>query len=311
MKHTGQILRDCREKKGITPSEVSMATKIGVKIIEAIERGDTRSLPSKAFLRGFIQTYATFLKLDTHEVMNSFLEETGGKDRRHASNNPSNTVDTPKAPSPLPLENKSQKIVIQAAIVLAVLIVILLVKFLINTIEKYEHDAKPPTPAEIATTLKNDTLAPEIKPESNVTPESAPAPIAVPPPAAVVPIAPTAPKVLAPTPAIPPPVETAKPTPAPVEKPSEPKKALSSETGATIQSKELIIEALDAVDIFYWVDGGPTKKVRLEPDQIQIIKAAKTIKVEVSDGGAIDVIFNGEDQGVPGKLGKSMQLSYP
>lgn len=337
MKQTGQILRECREKKGLSTSEVALATKIGVKIIEAIERGDVSALPPKAFLRGFIQTYATYLKLDTKEIMVGYLEETGGKDRRTDPHSAPNPMEAPKAPAPLSFENKNNKVIIQIAVVVVVLIVVSVAKFLFNTIEKYELDGKPPSPAEIATTLKTDPInvAPDVAdttspantaPEKVATPptqlptKTAPPPVVTPPkpapapaptPAPVPTAAPTKP--ILPTDVVAATTSAAKVEPPPVMnvKPEAQKKALSTETGASIQSKEIIIEALDAVDIVYWVDDGTSKKVHLEPDQIQIIKAAKNIKIEVSDGGAIDVIYNGEDQGVPGKLGKSMKLSYP
>src|SRR3954466_14004322 len=77
MKTTGQILKDNREKKGITLSEVSLATKISVKVLTAIEEGQTDRLPTKTFLRGFVRAYARYLNLNEEMILNSFYEEMG------------------------------------------------------------------------------------------------------------------------------------------------------------------------------------------------------------------------------------------
>ena len=64
MKQTGQVLKSTRKKQGISISEVSMATKISARVIERMEEGATDDMPPLTFLRGFVRTYATYLKLD-------------------------------------------------------------------------------------------------------------------------------------------------------------------------------------------------------------------------------------------------------
>ncbi|MGE3974077.1 MAG: helix-turn-helix domain-containing protein [Bdellovibrionales bacterium] len=77
MKETGQLLKNAREKQNVSVAAVSAVTKINVKFLEAIEKADTENLPSKTFLRGFVQTYANFLKLDQNEIMEVFHREMG------------------------------------------------------------------------------------------------------------------------------------------------------------------------------------------------------------------------------------------
>ncbi|HEX4922605.1 MAG TPA: helix-turn-helix domain-containing protein, partial [Bdellovibrionales bacterium] len=77
MRKTGQLLKEAREKQGVSLNAVSAATKISVKVLEAIEAGDSSELPPKTFVRGFVQTYAMFLKLDVKTVMDVFQEEVG------------------------------------------------------------------------------------------------------------------------------------------------------------------------------------------------------------------------------------------
>src|ERR1044072_6784590 len=77
MKKTGELLKQKRESTGLSLSEVALATKINPKILAAIENGDDAHLPAKTFLKGFVRSYALYLKLDVEEVMRTFHEETG------------------------------------------------------------------------------------------------------------------------------------------------------------------------------------------------------------------------------------------
>src|SRR5258708_5239696 len=77
MKELGQFLRDKREERGMSLEEVSVATKIGVRVLLAIEEGDLSKLPPKAFVRGFIQSYAKYLGLDVKEILGKFQEAVG------------------------------------------------------------------------------------------------------------------------------------------------------------------------------------------------------------------------------------------
>lgn len=339
MKQTSQILKEAREKKGVSLSEVSMATKISAKVLEAMEQGDLDSLPSKAFLKGFIQTYANYLKLDSKNIMQTFNEEMGfGEQKTRVTENANenstegatNAAPT-KSSMPRPIDDNSSNMSQKIAIGFGVVVIMLVIKLLFQTIEKYERESKAPTQTEIESTIKRGSS----DSEQQAVPATAPtpAPEQISPPPLPIPIPSTAAKPAVetkattaepPPPAAPkaetkPPVPAAKPTevakevkpPANTIPKSDAKSALLSETGASIQNKELIIEALDNVEIVFSVDGAPSKKARLDTDKIHIIKASTGIKLEVSDGGAVNIIFNGQDMGVPGAVGKPMQLSYP
>lgn len=72
MKEIGTQLKLAREKRGLTLHEVGMSLKINPKILQAIEDGDTQKLPAKTFLRGFVKSYATFVKLDVNKIMGEY-----------------------------------------------------------------------------------------------------------------------------------------------------------------------------------------------------------------------------------------------
>ncbi|MEK7356380.1 MAG: helix-turn-helix domain-containing protein, partial [Bdellovibrionota bacterium] len=77
MKITGQILKENRERRGISVNEVAIATKINVRTIMAMESGDVDKLPPKTFLRGFVRAYASYLELDVESLLNTFFDEMG------------------------------------------------------------------------------------------------------------------------------------------------------------------------------------------------------------------------------------------
>jgi cytoskeleton protein RodZ len=76
MKRTGEILKKAREEKKLSLHEVALFLKINSRVLQAIEEGDHAQLPARTFLRGFIQSYAKFLKLDAQSVLQVFSEET-------------------------------------------------------------------------------------------------------------------------------------------------------------------------------------------------------------------------------------------
>ena len=75
MKKTGDLLRIAREQKGLSLHEVGIFLKINTRILQAIEDGDLTRLPAKTFLRGFVQSYSKYLKLNTEEVLQVFQNE--------------------------------------------------------------------------------------------------------------------------------------------------------------------------------------------------------------------------------------------
>ena len=65
----GAVLRNEREKKGLTLDQVGSITKLRVKVVEALENEAWGDLPPAVFVRGFIRTYAKVLDLDGTELL--------------------------------------------------------------------------------------------------------------------------------------------------------------------------------------------------------------------------------------------------
>lgn len=56
---------------------------------------------------------------------------------------------------------------------------------------------------------------------------------------------------------------------------------------------------------------GENKKVKMSADQVQTIKAKRRVILKFSNGGAVNLIVNGTERGVPGDLGKPHRLELP
>ncbi|MDX8385714.1 MAG: DUF4115 domain-containing protein [Gallionella sp.] len=70
----GSILRETREKLGMSIEDVAAQIKLAPRQIEALEADDLSKLPELAFVRGFIRSYAKILRLDAQDLLSSFHE---------------------------------------------------------------------------------------------------------------------------------------------------------------------------------------------------------------------------------------------
>ncbi|MGO8818190.1 MAG: RodZ domain-containing protein [Terriglobia bacterium] len=68
----GENLRREREMRGVSLEEISSATKISLRILDAIEREDFAKLPGGIFSRSFVRSYARYLGLDDERVVAEF-----------------------------------------------------------------------------------------------------------------------------------------------------------------------------------------------------------------------------------------------
>jgi cytoskeleton protein RodZ len=69
----GETLRREREMRSVTLEEISDATKISFRALQALEAEDFTKLPGGIFTRSFVRTYARYLGLDENKVMAEYL----------------------------------------------------------------------------------------------------------------------------------------------------------------------------------------------------------------------------------------------
>ena len=64
----GAILRRCREFHGISLEEASETTKIGISHLKALENDQIREFANRAYLKGFLRIYSSYLGLDSDDI---------------------------------------------------------------------------------------------------------------------------------------------------------------------------------------------------------------------------------------------------
>jgi hypothetical protein len=77
-----------------------------------------------------------------------------------------------------------------------------------------------------------------------------------------------------------------------------------------VKTQEVIIEALERVTVEFSIDGGPKETFVLNREKIHTFKARQVIQLKVSDGGSINLFYNGKDKGIPGQLNKEYSASF-
>lgn len=139
----GEMLREARERLGLSLVEVSEQIKFAPRQIEALEAGDFRHLPEIAFVRGFVRNYAKVLHLDAQPLLAALPQA--------ESNSSQLTPDSVEVPFPDAHSPQRQNLVwLGAALLLAVLVVAFAVWHYTTPVAKPEvaqaetHIALPP-----------------------------------------------------------------------------------------------------------------------------------------------------------------------
>lgn len=68
----GEKLREAREERGISISEVAEQTRISPMYLESIENDDYKTLPGGIFNKGFVKSYAKYIGFDEQEALQDY-----------------------------------------------------------------------------------------------------------------------------------------------------------------------------------------------------------------------------------------------
>lgn len=325
MKITGELLKTERVNKGLSVQSVAQSLKLSAKIISAIEAGDQNQLPAKTFVRGFVKSYAEFLKLDPDVVLRQFQEEMGSTSPlpkvpppkpapvenirsskpalRQTSQNPSQ-AQNPKYTSVkeqnIEEQNLNNRILyfLVGAIGL-VLVIVLGAKF---------FDTGSNEVPISATNSENDTTNIIIPTFETVDPNN----LATAASQGSSQAANTASTATASTTTLTASAPTGAPT-APATQAAEATTPFAEEEIAASEGKpiELILEAKKDIDIFYAKGNSKLyKSIKLTPSRIQIIRSPAGLHIKASDGGAFRITANGVDIGPAGPSNKPVKLSF-
>jgi Helix-turn-helix domain len=71
----GKVLQDARRRAGLDIRTVEERTKIRIKYLRALEGEDWDALPSPAYAKGYLRTYAQLLGLDAEALVDEFRRQ--------------------------------------------------------------------------------------------------------------------------------------------------------------------------------------------------------------------------------------------
>ena len=100
-KSIGMQLRQARQERGLTFEEVAQATRIRVHYIRLLEAGEFSSLPSKAQAHGFLRSYASYLELDSAQLLEALEHGTAIPETKDSSANETSIRLEEEKPAPL------------------------------------------------------------------------------------------------------------------------------------------------------------------------------------------------------------------
>lgn len=75
----GERLRAAREQKGLGLEDIAAQTRIPLRHLESIERGEWDKLPAPTYSIGFARSYASCVDLDRTEIADQLRGEMGGQ----------------------------------------------------------------------------------------------------------------------------------------------------------------------------------------------------------------------------------------
>jgi cytoskeletal protein RodZ len=89
MTTVGEILAAERRRQGKTISDVVEGTKIRSRLIDALEQGDHDVLPSPAYVKGYIQSYARYLEIPAEPLLEQYKRDSADMVRKPGPARPS------------------------------------------------------------------------------------------------------------------------------------------------------------------------------------------------------------------------------
>lgn len=273
----GKTLKEHRQQHGLSIKQVSVAIKVNASILEKIEAEDLEQLPKPVFTRGLIRTYCKYLEIEEESVLQSFDEiadyEThmGKRADVSAENNP------PKTPLFITFSRTFIPLAVIALLAGAGYGV-----FIVT--QKYEGEITEVKTDDVqaihtARTDQGNTETAETNDSSTDSDQTS----------------------------------TGDDKNDIVHKGDDADNS-SVETTATATTnitQRITLEPLAKTLVQIQLDDDDVQKIILRPDVNRTFQARKTIKLNISDAGAVNIIYNRKDIGVPGIFGQSIDLEFP
>lgn len=95
----GERMQREREMRGISLEEIAESTKIGARMLRALEEEDFEKLPGGIFNKGFVRAYSKYLGLDEEQAVADFMAAIAEKQRKKTEANVAAGVEVPSSRS--------------------------------------------------------------------------------------------------------------------------------------------------------------------------------------------------------------------
>ncbi len=153
----GEKLRQAREERGISISEVAEQTRISPLYLEAIDGDNYKTLPGGIFNKGFVRSYAKYVGIDEQEALQDYsrlmAEHEEKEDNKYQSYRPEVLTDDRSGSSIIPT-------VIFAVVILGLMTAGIL--FLVNYIQNQQS-----TPQVVSNTSNVNSAPANVTPNTN------------------------------------------------------------------------------------------------------------------------------------------------
>jgi cytoskeleton protein RodZ len=274
----GALLREERERRGLSYRAVAERTRLRPHFLEALEKEEWDALPPPAFLKGFLRTYSRLLSLDERAVLGLYERAVPAKD---ADLSP--LIEKPGA-------GKKRRFLLVLCMLVAVAALVFTWKEYVSRVagpgpeekerpaaegEVLQDKAKPPLP-EIP---RAEPVAPPVVPESHPEVATIPAPVSIPPVSI-------------------PPVE---------------RRGAASAITDTSQVGVHILRA--SVSARTWmrvrIDDAETREYMFQPGNRPEWKARQSFSLIIGNAGGVDLNFDGKDMAKLGGSGQVVRLRLP
>jgi len=304
----GEKLKQEREKRKITLEQISSSTKIGTRMLQALEEDKFNQLPGGIFNKGFVRAYSRCVGLDEDQTVADYLEASGDappvsteiaaredgarQDRAHDNSENVSRLeaisDSPARPLPWGLF---------AAVLLAVALALSLWSH-----RRQEHMRQSVRPAPTTAT----TPSPAAQLSGGVSEEDRGAGS----PATGLPAEGSAPSVLpAPIPAG---ATSGKTSSVALKTPQglAPRDLAVAASAATADEFTVVIQAREESWISITADGKTTPSETLAAGSERTIRGRKEIIVKAGNAGGVDFQFNGRKLDLGGDYGEVKTVTF-
>ena len=298
----GHILRQARERRGLSVEDVASRLKLMPRVVRAIEHADSEELPQAAYARGFVKAYGNLLELEP-ELLRAGMED-AWPDDSDQSPVPHDPAETRKRGGKGRLTTLISLVLILAAAGGFWFARDLDLRLPSGVLSKAKPAISAPneTPPPLAQDQamppqegKNQTMARQASPPQNANP----APAAVTSAASGQSVSPAVP------------ADSRRPDNAPG---ASPQAALSpADASASPQNGQhnLIIMALAECWVHSNADSTDTRQFSLRKGDTFALTFSKKLVLKLGNAGGVRLRLDGQDLAPPGEAGQVKTLIFP